>query len=120
MPRVLIADQLSGAAVAIFKERGVDTEVRIGLAKEELEKIIGRYDGLAVRSATKVTEKIIAASGNLKVIGRAGIGVDNIDVRAATAKGIIVMNTPFGNSITTAEHARSFMMALAPPAPDAH
>src|SRR5262245_42039276 len=119
MPRVLIADQLSSAAVAIFQERGLDTDVRVGLAKEELEKTIGRYDGLAVRSATKVTEKIIAASGNLKVIGRAGIGVDNIDVRAATAKGIIVMNTPFGNSITTAEHALSLMMALARQIPDA-
>ncbi len=112
-PRVLIADDLSPAAVAIFKERGVETDVKIGLPKEELEKIIGQYDGLAVRSATKVTEKVFAAAGNLKVVGRAGIGVDNIDTKAATAKGIIVMNTPFGNSITTAEHAISLMMALA-------
>jgi D-3-phosphoglycerate dehydrogenase / 2-oxoglutarate reductase len=118
-PRVLIADQLSPAAVAIFKERGVATDVKVGLAKEELEKIIKDYDGLAVRSATKATEKIIAAATNLKVIGRAGIGVDNIDVKAATAKGIIVMNTPFGNSITTAEHALSLMMALARQIPDA-
>jgi D-3-phosphoglycerate dehydrogenase len=118
-PRVLIADQLSPAAVAIFKERGVATDVKVGLAKEELEKIIKDYDGLAVRSATKVTEKVIAAAGNLKVVGRAGIGVDNIDVKAATAKGIIVMNTPFGNSITTAEHALSLMMALARQIPDA-
>src|SRR5262245_49913069 len=113
MPRVLIADQLSPAAVAIFQERGIETEVRVGLGKEELEKIIASYDGLAVRSATKVTEKVIAAATNLKVVGRAGIGVDNIDVKAATTKGIIVMNTPFGNSITTAEHALSLMMALA-------
>jgi D-3-phosphoglycerate dehydrogenase len=119
MPRVLIADQLSPAAVSIFKERGVDTDVKVGLAREELEKIIGDYDGLAVRSATKATEKIIAAAGKLKVIGRAGIGVDNIDVKAATAKGIIVMNTPFGNSITTAEHAISLMMALARQIPEA-
>jgi D-3-phosphoglycerate dehydrogenase / 2-oxoglutarate reductase len=118
-PRVLIADQLSPAAVAIFKERGVATDVKVGLAKEELERIINDYDGLAVRSATKVTEKVIAAAGNLKVVGRAGIGVDNIDVKAATAKGIIVMNTPFGNSITTAEHALSLMMALARQIPDA-
>ena len=118
-PRVLIADQLSPAAVAIFKERGVATDVKVGLSKEELEKIINDYDGLAVRSATKVTEKIIAAATNLKVIGRAGIGVDNIDVKAATAKGIIVMNTPFGNSITTAEHAISLMMALARQIPEA-
>jgi D-3-phosphoglycerate dehydrogenase / 2-oxoglutarate reductase len=119
MPRVLIADQLSPAAVAIFKERGIDTDVKVGLSKDELEKIIGDYDGLAVRSATKATEKIIAAAGRLKVIGRAGIGVDNIDVKAATAKGIIVMNTPFGNSITTAEHAISLMMALARQIPEA-
>ena len=118
-PRVLIADQLSPAAVAIFKERGIDTDVKVGLSKDELEKIIGDYDGLAVRSATKATEKIIAAGARLKVIGRAGIGVDNIDVKAATAKGIIVMNTPFGNSITTAEHAISLMMALARQIPEA-
>jgi D-3-phosphoglycerate dehydrogenase len=118
-PRVLIADQLSPAAVDIFKQRGVDTDVKVGLAKEELEKIIGGYDGLAVRSATKATEKVIAAAAKLKVIGRAGIGVDNIDVKAATAQGIIVMNTPFGNSITTAEHAISLMMALARQIPEA-
>ena len=118
-PRVLIADQLSPAAVSIFKERGLATDVKVGLAKEELEKIIGDYDGLAVRSATKVTEKILAAASKLRVIGRAGIGVDNIDVKAATAKGVIVMNTPFGNSITTAEHAISLMMALARQIPEA-
>jgi D-3-phosphoglycerate dehydrogenase len=118
-PRVLIADQLSPAAVAIFKERGLATDVKVGLAKEELEKIIADYDGLAVRSATKVTEKVIAAARKLRVVGRAGIGVDNIDVKAATAKGIIVMNTPFGNSITTAEHALSLMMALARQIPEA-
>ena len=118
-PRVLIADQLSPAAVSIFKERGLATDVKVGLAKEELEQIIGDYDGLAVRSATKVTEKVIAAAKKLRVVGRAGIGVDNIDVKAATAKGIIVMNTPFGNSITTAEHALSLMMALARQIPEA-
>ena len=118
-PRVLIADQLSAAAVAIFKERGIAADVKVGLAKEELEKIIKDYDGLAVRSATKATEKIIAAATSLKVIGRAGIGVDNIDVKAATAKGIIVMNTPFGNSITTAEHAMALLMALARQVPEA-
>ena len=118
-PRVLIADQLSPAAVAIFRERGLQTDVKVGLSKEELEKAIGDYDGLAVRSATKVTEKVIAAATKLKVVGRAGIGVDNIDVKAATARGIIVMNTPFGNSITTAEHALSLMMALARQIPEA-
>ena len=118
-PKVLISDELSPAAVAIFKERGVDVDVKVGLSKEELEKIIPAYDGLAVRSATKVTEKIIAAATNLKVVGRAGIGVDNIDTKAATTRGIIVMNTPFGNSITTAEHAISLMLALARQIPQA-
>ncbi len=118
-PKVLIADELSPAAVAIFKERGVDVEVKVGLGKDALEQVIGGYDGLAVRSATKVTAKVIAAAGRLKVIGRAGIGVDNIDTRAATARGIIVMNTPFGNSITTAEHAISLMLALARQIPEA-
>jgi D-3-phosphoglycerate dehydrogenase len=112
-PKVLISDDLSPAAVAIFRERGVHVDVKTGLPKEELEAIIGQYDGLAVRSATKVTEKVIRAAERLKVVGRAGIGVDNIDIKAATAKGIIVMNTPFGNSITTAEHAISLMLALA-------
>src|SRR5678815_1589103 len=118
-PRVLIADQLSPAAVAIFRERGLETDVKVGLSKDELERTISDYDGLAVRSATKVTEKVLAAATRLKVVGRAGIGVDNIDVKAATAKGIIVMNTPFGNSITTAEHAISLMMALARQIPEA-
>jgi D-3-phosphoglycerate dehydrogenase len=118
-PRVLISDQLSAAAVDIFKQRGIETDVRVGLSKEELEKAIPAYDGLAVRSTTKVTEKVLAAASKLKVVGRAGIGVDNIDVRAATARGVIVMNTPFGNSITTAEHAISLLMALARQIPEA-
>ena len=112
-PRVLIADELSPQAVAVFKERGVDADVKTALSKDELLAIIPQYDGLAVRSATKATDKVIAAASRLKVIGRAGIGVDNIDIRAATAKGVIVMNTPFGNSITTAEHAITLMLSLA-------
>jgi len=112
-PRVLISDKLSPLAEKVFADRGIEADVNVGLDKDELAKVIAGYDGLAVRSATKVTEKIVAAAGNLKVIGRAGIGVDNIDVSAATARGIIVMNTPFGNSITTAEHAISLMLALA-------
>jgi D-3-phosphoglycerate dehydrogenase len=112
-PRVLIADKLSPAAVDIFRARGVDADVKTGLSKEELLKIIGDYDGLAVRSATKADKDVIAAARNLKVIGRAGIGVDNVDIPAATAKGVVVMNTPFGNSITTAEHAIAMMFALA-------
>ena len=112
-PRVLIADQLSPAAVDIFAQRGVEADVKVGLTKDELIAIIGEYDGLAVRSATKATKEVIAAASNLKVIGRAGIGVDNVDIPAATVAGIVVMNTPFGNSITTAEHAIAMMFALA-------
>src|SRR5690242_12485795 len=118
-PRVLISDKLSPAAVAIFKERGVAVDVKPGLDKEELAKIIGDYDGLAIRSATKVTAKLLERAKKLKVVGRAGIGVDNIDIPAATARGVIVMNTPFGNSITTAEHAVALMFALARQIPSA-
>ena len=118
-PRVLIADKLSPAAVDIFKARGVIADVKTGLSKDELLKIIGDYDGLAVRSATKADKEVIAAAKNMKVIGRAGIGVDNVDIPAATAAGIVVMNTPFGNSITTAEHAIALMFALARQLPQA-
>jgi D-3-phosphoglycerate dehydrogenase len=113
--RVLISDKLSKSAVQIFKDRGlsVDYQPDLGKDKDKLLAVIGEYDGLAIRSATKVTEKVIEAAHRLRVIGRAGIGVDNVDVAKATAKGIIVMNTPFGNSITTAEHAIALMFALA-------
>ncbi len=120
MPKVLISDQLSPAAVQIFKDRGVDVDVKPGLSKEELKTIIGRYDGLAIRSATKVTADLLSAATHLKVIGRAGIGVDNVDINAATARGVIVMNTPHGNSITTAEHAIALMFALAREIPAAN
>ncbi len=119
MPKVLISDKLSPAAAEIFRNRGLDVDVKVGLSKEELVSIIDQYDGLAVRSATKVTADVIAAAQNLKVIGRAGIGVDNIDIPAATARGIVVMNTPFGNSITTAEHAIAMIMSLARQIPQA-
>ena len=122
MPRVLVSDALSPTAVQIFKDRGVDVDYMpdLGKDKEKLQAIIGDYDGLAIRSATKVTEKLIAAATNLKVIGRAGIGVDNVDIPAASRRGIIVMNTPFGNSITTAEHAIALMFALARQIPEAN
>lgn len=120
MPKVLISDKLSNAAVDIFKQNGVDVDVKTGLTPDELKAIIGEYDGLAIRSATKVTQEIIDAATNLKVVGRAGIGVDNVDIKAATARGIVVMNTPFGNSTTTAEHAVSLMMALARDIPAAN
>jgi D-3-phosphoglycerate dehydrogenase len=113
MPKVLISDSMSPDAEKIFLDRGVEVDVKTGLKPGDLKKIISEYDGLTVRSSTKVTADILETATNLKVIGRAGIGVDNIDIPAATAKGIIVMNTPFGNSITTAEHAIAMMMALA-------
>ena len=113
MPKVLIADELSPRALEIFRSRGVEADVNVGLKKSDLLKIIAQYDGLAVRSATKADKDVIAAAKNLKVIGRAGIGVDNIDIPAATARGIVVMNTPFGNSITTAEHAIALLFAAA-------
>ncbi|QBY01945.1 phosphoglycerate dehydrogenase [Rhodophyticola sp. CCM32] len=121
-PKVLVSDKLSETAVQIFRDRGIDVtfDPAIGKDKDKLLSVIGEYDGLAIRSATKVTEKIIAAAGNLKVVGRAGIGVDNVDIPVASKKGIIVMNTPFGNSITTAEHAISMMMAVARQIPEAN
>jgi len=118
-PRVLIADELAPEAVKIFQDRGIEVEEKVGLKPKELIPIIANYDGLAVRSATKATAEVIAAAKNLKVIGRAGIGVDNIDIKAATARGICVMNTPFGNNITTAEHTIALMMALARHLPQA-
>ncbi len=120
-PRVLISDALSPAAVQIFKDRGIDVDFQpeLGKDKDKLAAVIGDYDGLAIRSATKVTAKILEQAKNLKVIGRAGIGVDNVEIPAATAKGVIVMNTPFGNSITTAEHAIAMMFALARQIPQA-
>ena len=120
MPKVLIADKLSPAAVAIFKERGLDVDNKPGMTKEELIACIDQYDGVAIRSATKITKDVLTAARNLKVVGRAGIGVDNVEIPAATAAGVIVMNTPFGNSITTAEHAISLMLALAREIPAAN
>jgi len=115
MPKVLISDELSDAAVQIFRDRGVEVDFQPKLGKDpaRLAAIIGGYDGLAIRSATKVTAELIAGAGSLRVIGRAGIGVDNVDIAAASARGIVVMNTPFGNSITTAEHAVAMMLACA-------
>lgn len=114
-PKVLVSDKLSETAVQIFRDRGIDVDFEPGLGKDKdrLLEVIGQYDGLAIRSATKVSDKVLAAADNLKVIGRAGIGVDNVDIPAASSKGVIVMNTPFGNSITTAEHAVAMMFAVA-------
>src|ERR1700754_1414588 len=120
MPRVLISDDLSPRAVEIFKERGVEVTFNTSLTPDQLKAEIGKYDGLAIRSATKVTKAVIEAATNLKVVGRAGIGVDNVDIPAATARGVVVMNTPFGNSITTAEHAIAMLLALARDIPQAN
>ena len=112
-PKVLISDAMSSKAADIFRARGIDVDVTPKLSPEELRGVIGQYDGLCIRSSTKVTPEILDAADSLKVIGRAGIGVDNVDVPRATQKGVIVMNTPFGNAITTAEHAIAMMFAVA-------
>ena len=119
MPKVLISDKLSPAAVEIFRSRGIEVDIQTGLAPADLRRIIANYDGLAVRSATKVTRELLEAALNLKVVGRAGIGVDNVDIKSATARGVVVMNTPYGNAITTAEHAIAMMFALARQIPEA-
>ncbi|MGN6377159.1 MAG: phosphoglycerate dehydrogenase, partial [Sphingomonas sp.] len=119
MPKVLISDKMDPKAAQIFRERGVEVDEITGKTPDELKAIIGQYDGLAIRSSTKVTKDILDAATNLKVVGRAGIGVDNVDIPAASAKGVVVMNTPFGNSITTAEHAIALMFALARQLPEA-
>ena len=121
-PRVLVSDKLSETAVQIFRDRGiaVDYLPDLGKDKDALLTAIPLYDGLAIRSATKVTRKILEAATKLKVVGRAGIGVDNVDIPAASSRGIVVMNTPFGNAITTAEHALAMMMALARQIPEAN
>jgi D-3-phosphoglycerate dehydrogenase len=113
MPKVLISDPMDPKAAEVFRASGVEVDEKPGLTPAELKAIIGDYDGLAIRSATRVTADLLEAATSLKVIGRAGIGVDNVDIPAATARGIVVMNTPFGNSITTAEHAVALMFALA-------
>ena len=120
-PRVLVSDELSETAVQIFRDRGVEVDYmpKLGKDKEKLAELIGQYDGLAIRSATKVTDKLLESAANLKVVGRAGIGVDNVDIPSASKKGVIVMNTPFGNSVTTAEHAIAMMFAIARQLPEA-
>lgn len=119
-PKVLISDKMDSNAARIFTEQGCDVDVITGMSPEELIACIGEYEGLAIRSSTTVTPEVLDAATNLKVIGRAGIGVDNVDIPYASGKGIVVMNTPFGNSITTAEHAIAMMFALARQIPDAN
>jgi len=121
MPKVLVSDKLSETAVQIYRDRGIEVDFMpdLGKDKEKLAELIGQYDGLAIRSATKVTAKLLEHADSLKVIGRAGIGTDNVDKEAASRKGVIVMNTPFGNMITTAEHAIAMMFAVARQIPEA-
>ena len=119
-PKVLISDKMDPNAARIFAEMGCDVDVITGETPEQLIARIGEYEGLAIRSSTKVTKEVLAAAKNLKVIGRAGIGVDNVDIPAASAQGVVVMNTPFGNSITTAEHAIALIFALARQLPEAN
>lgn len=118
--KILVSDSLSEKGVAIFKKaKGIEVEVKTGLSPEELKAIIKDYDGLVIRSATKVTQEIIEAAEKLKVVGRAGIGLDNVDIPAASKRGIVVMNTPEGNTITTAEHTISLLLAMARKIPQA-
>ena len=118
--RVLVCDPLSEGGVRIFQETpGIEVDVNTGLTPEELKGIIGQYHGMVIRSATSVTSDILEAANNLKVIGRAGIGLDNVDIAAASQKGIVVMNTPEGNTITTAEHTIAMIMALSRNIPQA-
>lgn len=119
-PKVLIADKMDKQAEEIFRSHGIEIAIKPGLSPEELKAEVANYDGVACRSSAKITADVISNARNLKVIGRAGIGVDTIDVPAATGAGIVVMNTPFGNSITTAEHAIAMMMALARQIPQAN
>ncbi len=120
MPRVLISDELSPNATEIFESRGLKVDRKIGLTPEELLSEIEDYDGLAIRSATKVTPEVISRAKNLKVVGRAGIGVDNIAVEAASEAGVVVMNTPFGNATTTAEHTMAMIFSSARKIPAAN
>ncbi|MDH4028849.1 MAG: phosphoglycerate dehydrogenase, partial [Nitrospirota bacterium] len=117
--KVLVSDNISEKGVNILKKAGLEVDVKTGLTPEELKKVIGKYEGLVVRSATKATADIISAADNLKVIGRAGSGLDNVDKAAATKKGIVVMNTPGGNTITTAEHTMALLFSMARQTPQA-
>ena len=111
--KVLVSDNLGEIGIQMFQAAdGIDVDVKTGLAPEELKSIIGDYDALVIRSATKVTEDLLEAAGRLKVVGRAGIGLDNVDIPAASKRGVVVMNTPTGNVVTTAEHAIAMMLAL--------
>ncbi len=111
--KVLVSDKLANIGIKMFKEADdIEVDVKVGLKPEELRAVIKDYDALVIRSATKVTEGLLDSAAKLKVIGRAGIGLDNVDIRAATKRGVVVMNTPGGNVVTTAEHTIAMMLAL--------
>ncbi|MBW2509491.1 MAG: phosphoglycerate dehydrogenase, partial [Deltaproteobacteria bacterium] len=118
--RVLVSDKLSESGLSVLREAAdVELEYRPGMSEDELCSVIGDFDGLIIRSATQVTPRVIEAADKLRVVGRAGIGVDNVDIPAASRRGIVVMNTPTGNSVTTAEHALALLAALARKIPQA-
>ena len=119
MIRVLVADKMSPRAASVFRMRGIEVDEYDYIDQKNLINIIGEYDGIAIRSLTKITPKVLSKANKLKVIGRAGIGIDNIDLNSATSKGVVVMNTPFGNSITTAEHTIAMLLSLARKIPEA-
>ena len=112
LPKVLISDKLSESSIDIFKKQNIDTDYKPGISNIDLLGIIDQYDGLAIRSSTQVTQEVFEKAKKLKIVGRAGIGTDNIDKNAATKNGVIVMNTPFGNAVTTAEHTIALLMSL--------
>ena len=118
--KVLISDSLSDRGIEILKKAGLTVDVKTKLTPSQLIEEVPQYDGLVIRSATKVTKDVIAAAKNLKVVGRAGSGLDNVDLPAATKRGIVVMNTPGGNTVTTAEHTFSLLMSMARQVPQAN
>src|SRR3954471_7720341 len=118
--KILIADKLADEGLDVLKDSGSSFDVKVGLKEDELAAEVGKYDALIVRSGAKVTAKVLENPGSLKAIARAGVGVDNIDLPAATAKGILVLNTAEASTLSTAEHALALMMALARKIPQAH
>jgi D-3-phosphoglycerate dehydrogenase len=119
MPKVLVSDPIDQAGIDILSQVA-QVDVRTGLPAAELAQIIGDYDALMIRSGTQVTAEIIAAADKLRIIGRAGVGVDNVDVPAATKRGVLVVNSPEGNTIAAAEHALALMLSLSRHVPHAH
>ena len=118
--RVLVADKIAQSGIDLLKSHSVEVDEKIGLGQADLIEIISAYDGLVVRSDTKVTKEILNAGINLQVVGRAGVGVDNIDIKVATEKGIIIVNAPSSNTIAAAEHTIALILSLVRHVPQAH